>query len=233
MIDSRDGKSLADPVAAVSSSQALDALVAELRRNYGSAVNSILFYGSCLRNKNPFDGIVDLYLIVDNYAAFYRNKIRAFGNWMLPPNVFYKEFEVGNSTLRVKYNVLSITDLRRGLSGQWLHSYLWGRFSQPVEILWCRDAGIRKNVAAYLHESVKTFLERVLPRVADSGLVSDLWEQGLRLSYSAELRSEGPGRAKELIECELNHYVSVSQAAAPALCYALQITGAAALLTET
>jgi len=223
--NSRDDKTLTGSETKASGPQALDALAAELCRHYGSCINSILFYGSCLRNKNPFDGIVDLFLIVDNYADFYHNRIRAFGNWFLPPNVFYKEFDFGSNKLRVKYNVLSITDLRRGVSGQWLHSYLWGRFSQPVDILWVRDEGVRKSVEAYLHQAAKTFLERVLPRASNSGPVSELWEQGLRLSYSAELRSEGHGRARELIESGLQHYISVSNAVAPSLRYPLQITG--------
>ena len=210
---------------AVSGSKALAALAGELSRHYGSSINSILFYGSCLRNKNPFDGIVDLYLIVDNYADFYRNKRRAFSNWLLPPNVFYKEFDIGSNKLRVKYNVLSITDLRRGVSGRWIHSYLWGRFSQPVDIIWVRDEGVRKSVEAYLHQAAKTFLERVLPSASNSGPVSELWERGMRLSYSAELRSEGHGRARELIESGLEHYVSVSYAVAPSLCHPLQISG--------
>jgi len=214
-----------DSGVAVSGSQALDSVATELRHQYGTSVNSILFYGSCLRSQNPFDGIVDMYLIADSYTAFYQQKVSAFGNWLLPPNVFYKEFDVGEQVIRVKYNVLSITDLRRALSGRWMHSYLWGRFSQPVEILWSRDDELRKRIETCLLEAVKTFLERVLPRVSDSGSVSELWEHGLRLSYSAELRSEGPGRAMELVESSLEHYVSASKAVAPSLRFPLQITG--------
>jgi len=205
--------------------QALDAVAVQLRGLHGNSVNTMLFYGSCLRSNDPFEGIVDLYLLVDSYDTFYRHKIKAFGNWLLPPNVFYREFDVGHSTIRVKYGVLSITDLRHGLSGRWIHSYLWGRFSQPVDILWCRDESLRTTIEACLQQAAATFLTRILPRVPDSGLVSELWEQGLRLSYSAELRSEGIDRAKELVAFALEHYVSVSKAVAPASRYRLQITG--------
>ena len=225
MTHSEDSDSPADATATLSSEQALDTVLAELRQNDGSAINSVLFYGSCLRSKNPFDGIVDLYLIVDNYSAFYGNQARAFSNWLLPPNVFYKEFDVGNSTVRVKYNVLSMHDLHDGLSGRWIHPYLWGRFSQPVEILWSRDEELRTSVAADLQQAASTFLARVLPRVPASGSVSELWAHGLRLSYSTELRSEGPDRARELVAHAINHYVSVTEAAAPSLRYALRISG--------
>ena len=220
-----DGSALMDTDTALSNTRALVALVAHLRRHHGSAVNAVLYYGSCLRNQNPFEGIVDLYLITDSYTAVYPSKFRAFINWLLPPNVFYEELAVGDRMLRVKYNVLSSTDLRRGLSGRWMHSYLWGRFCQPVEILWSRDEEVTNNIESCLRQAVKTFLDRVLPKVTASGTVSDLWEQGLRLSYSAELRSEGPVRAQQLVDYALDHYISVSKAAAATLRYPLEITG--------
>lgn len=218
-----------DTETAISSEAAADALAtlaAHLRHRHGSAVNAVLFYGSCLRNQNPFDGIVDLYLIADSYTAVYPSKFRAFINWLLPPNVFYEELEVGERVLRVKYNVLSSSDLRRGLSGRWLHSYLWGRFCQPVEILWSRGESTTKNIEDCLRQSVKTFLDRVLPKAAPSGTVMDLWVHGLRLSYSAELRSEGPVRAQTLVDYAPDHYIAVSKTAAPTLRYPLLITGA-------
>ena len=225
-MNSEDNNALMDADAASSSSHALDSLAADLRCRHGSAVNAILYYGSCLRSNDPFSGIVDLYLITDNYTAVYRSKFRAFINWLLPPNVFYKEIAVGDRMLRVKYNVLSTADFCRGLSGQWMHSYLWGRFSQPVEILWYRNEKVRNNIKSSLDQAVKTFLECVLPKVATSGTVSDLWEQGLRLSYSTELRGERPDRAQELVDYALDHYIAVSMAAVPSLRYPLRITGA-------
>ena len=215
-----------DSRAESSNSSALDALAVHLRQQHGDAVNTILFYGSCLRSSDPFAGIVDLYLITDSYTAANSGKLRAFLNWLLPPNVFYKELVVSGGTLRVKYNVLSTADFRRGLSGRWWHSYLWGRFSQPVEMLWCRDDSVRASVDASLKQSIRTFLNRVLPNVAASGTVRELWTQGLYLSYSTELRSEGPGRAGELIDHSLNFYLAQTAAAAPGLRYPLQISGA-------
>ena len=208
-----------------SSSQELNVLVTFLLGHHGGAINAILYYGSCMRNKDPFDGIVDLYLITDGYQAAYSSKFRALLNWLLPPNVFYKELAVGERTLRVKYNVLSTADLRRGLSRRSMHSYFWGRFTQPIEILWCRNDTVRSDMQACFLLAAKTFLERVLPAVASSGSVSDLWAQGLRLSYAAELRTESTGRAQELVDHDLQHYVATSVAVASSLRFPLEITG--------
>jgi hypothetical protein len=215
-----------DPGADSSNSSALDVLASHLREHHGSAINTILYYGSCLRSNDPFSGIVDLHLIVDNYSDVYPGKLAAFVNWMLPPNVFYKELPIAGRTLRVKYNVLSSRALRRGLSRRRLHPYFWGRFSQPMEILWSRDEAARLDVDECLQLATRTFLECVLPNVAASGTVRNLWQQGLRMSYSTELRSEGPGRAGELVEHALDYYVSATRAAASTLRYPLQISGA-------
>ena len=51
-------------------SAALDTLVETLRNRHGDSIAAVLFYGSCLRSGDLLDGIVDLYLIVDNYRAF-------------------------------------------------------------------------------------------------------------------------------------------------------------------
>ena len=211
--------------ASTSPEEALDTLVAMLRREHGSAVKAVLYYGSCLRSNNPFDGIVDLYLITDSYRAIYRNRIRAFLNWFLPPNVFYKELQVGNRILRVKYNVLSASSLRRGLSSRRIHSYFWGRFCQPMNILWSRDDDAYRDAESHLKQAVKTFLDRVLPRAPATGTVAELWVRGLGLSYSAELRSESPDRARELVTYALDHYVAATVEAATTLRFSLAVTG--------
>lgn len=212
--------------ASSSNAQAFDTLVETLRREHGSAINAVLYYGSCLRSNNPFDGIVDLYLITDSYRATNRSRVRAFLNWMLPPNVFYKELAVGSRVMRVKYNLLSTGSLRRGLSGNRIHSYFWGRFCQPMNILWSRDDDAHRSVEASLQQAVKTFLDRVLPMVSATGDVGDLWAQGLGLSYAAELRTEGAGRARELVDYAPDHYVAVTLAAAPSLHHPMTVTGA-------
>lgn len=211
--------------ASVSNAEALDTLVATLRREHGSGISAVLFYGSCLRSNNPFDGIVDLYLVADSYRAVYHSRMRAFLNWFLPPNVFYKEIDMGERVLRVKYNLLSSNSLRRGLSNNRLHSYFWGRFCQPMEVLWSRDNAAFHNVQSHLQQAVTTFLDRVLPRAPATGAVADLWVKGLGLSYAAELRSEAPDRARELVSYALDHYVAVTAAAAPALRFSMSVTG--------
>ena len=206
-------------------SPALQALVEALRERHSAAVNAILFYGSCLRSGDFFDGLADLYLIVDSYTACYARKTRALANWLLPPNVFYTEIGVADQVVRAKYAVLSSADLRNGTSRRWFHSYLWGRFTQPTALAWRRDEAARLMVEASLANARRTFLERVLPRLPAAGRVRDLWQQGLQLSYGAELRAESAGRSAELTAAAVDYYIAVTREAAASLRYPLVLEG--------
>jgi len=206
-------------------SPALQTLLEGLRQEHGDSINGILFYGSCLRNGDVFNGLVDLYLIVDSYSAFYPRKLRAVANWLLPPNVFYTERPVAGNTVRAKYAVLSSTDLENGSSRKWFHSYIWGRFCQPTALAWVRDATAQRQIDACRDRAVRTFLERALPRLPESGHVHSLWEQGLQLSYASELRAEQAGRTKELAQASPGYYVAATRKAAGSLRYPLRIEG--------
>jgi hypothetical protein len=205
---------------------ALGRLIESLREKYGDCVSAVLFYGSCLRSGDPYDGLVDLYLIVDRYRCANAGWLKAAWNWLLPPNVFYIELSHDHRVLRCKYAVLSCADLEKGTSKRWFHSYLWGRFSQPTAIAWCRDSAARQRVHNALAQAALSFLNRVLPALPARGTVASLWEGGLRLSYRAELRAEGSARAQQLTRANLAYYQAVTRAAAPRLEHQVEILAA-------
>jgi hypothetical protein len=196
---------------------ALLQLVQTLRARYTGCAKAILFYGSCLRAGDPFDGLVDLYLIVDDYRCANSGRIKALWNRLLPPNVFYAEVPYGERRVRCKYAILSERDMRAGTSRRWFHSYLWGRFSQPTAIAWSCDAATQLQIATNLAQAVVTFLQRALPSLPERGSVLALWQQGLALSYATELRPESPQRSLELTQASAAYYQRVTELAAPVL----------------
>jgi hypothetical protein len=196
---------------------ALCALVDSLRTRYSDCARAILFYGSCLRGGDPFDGLVDLYLVVADYRCANSGRLGALWNRLLPPNVFYTEVRFGDRLVRCKYAILSERDLRVGTSTRWFHSYLWGRFSQPTAIAWARDETTRRAVATHLAQAVVTMLRRALPAVAPRGPVPALWQQALALSYATELRPESSRRAAQLTTVNADYYRQVTALAAPLL----------------
>ena len=95
-----------------STSPAVRLLIDEILARHGEASQAILFYGSCLRTGDDLDGLVDLYLLVDDYRAAYTSRIQAFFNVLLPPNVYYMEREFEGQVVRTKYAVLSLADFQ-------------------------------------------------------------------------------------------------------------------------
>ena len=207
---------------------ALAALVARLREEHRDAVQAVLLYGSCLRSGDLFDGLVDLYLVVDSYRGAYGTGWLALANRLLPPNVFYAQCEVDGQVLRSKVTVVSLDDFRRGCSRRWYQSYLWGRFSQPVRIVYARDDAANDAVTDAFRQAATTLLGRALPALPASGGLAGLWEQALALSYATELRTERPGRARELVTAALPFYEAVTRLVAADLPHRLELNGSGA-----
>jgi predicted nucleotidyltransferase len=198
-------------------------LCEEIRARYGIAVQAILFYGSCLRRNDESEGIVDLYVLLDRYRSGYRNLALALANKALPPNVFYLELPSGGGLVRAKYAVLSLRDFERGTSRHWFHSYLWGRFAQPAVLAYALNDRVADDVRHALAQAVLTFMSRVLPRISEPFVARDLWQQGLTLSYRAELRSERVDKLTHLYEAWQDYYEGATRAALGAVPFPVEV----------
>jgi hypothetical protein len=203
------------------------ALGESIRAAWGSAVQAILFYGSCLRTGEDRGGMVDLYLIVDRYRHAYRSSLWASLNRLLPPNVFYLEIPFEDRVVRAKYAVLSMSDLENGVSPAWFHSYIWGRFAQPTALVYARRPAVADRVCTLLGQAVLTFLDRVIPRLPVEFSIDELWLRGLTLSYRTELRAERPEKMGALFHSAADHYVRITDAALPALSLPVEVIAGA------
>jgi hypothetical protein len=193
-----------------------------LNARYGDSVRAILFYGSCLRSGDDRGGMIDLYVIVDGYRRAYASRTWALLNALLPPNVFYLEVPFEGRTVRAKYAILSVADLKRATSTDWFHSYFWGRFAQPTALVCAAGPDAAHEVQAALGTAVLTFLARVVPCLPPRFSVEQLWMQGLRMSYRAELRAERPEKLAALYRSSEAVYARLLPAAAPALPFAVE-----------
>lgn len=206
--------------------QALDALLDALEAQHGQSVLAVIVYGSCLRSGDIFDGLVDLYLVCSSYRDAYGPGRLAVGNSLLPPNVFYAQHESDGRTLRSKVNVMSLADFQRACSTRHFESYFWGRFAQPVGLARVRDDAARQAIATALGNASRTLLKRSLPALPPSGTINELWVDALQLSYATELRTERPGRTRELVLASEVFYLDAARRAAgdPSLHLALDFS---------
>jgi len=183
-----------------------------LAQKYGQAVQGILLYGSCLRAGTDQNGLVDCYVIVDQYASVYQSTWLALLNRWLPPNVFYGEVNLEGRMVRMKYAVLSLEDFERSVTPKWFHSYFWGRFAQPTAVVASSSQEMNQRIISGLGRAALTFLEKVVPQMPRQFFAEDVWNRGLTLSYGAELRAESTGRVKILWESNQGYYEQLAHA---------------------
>jgi hypothetical protein len=198
---------------------AVQAVADAVRARHAGAAIAVLFYGSCLRRPESLlaDSLLDFYLLVDEYRAAYRGTVAAFANRLLPPNVFYLEAQHGGATLRCKYAVISLAQFEAGMSRAADNVSLWARFSQQSRLVWARDAALARTLADACAEAVLTLLGHTLPLLPSDATAEAIWRRAIEETYRAELRSEGTGRAAELVAADAERYRSVTALARRAI----------------
>lgn len=182
-----------------------------LRLRYGDAVLGVLYYGSCFRTGTEADGILDIFLIVDEYASIYERRLLAVANHVLPPNVFYAEMEIDGKTLRTKYAVISLQQFEHRTSARCFHTFFWARFAQPCALTYARDAAVQRRVATALAGAARTFIGRSLALQPETFSSATLWTNALRASYRTELRPEAPGAAARLVAANDARYTKLTE----------------------
>lgn len=182
----------------------------EIGRRHGHGIAAILFYGSCLRRSDPAEGVLDFYLLVDDYRLFYGRSGPALANAALPPNVFYVECPWNGGTLRAKYAVISLRQFQAGTRRQTIQSSLWARFSQPARLVRARDAAVAAAVGQAVSEAVVAMVTAALPLLSEQFDAQALWQTAFQATYGAELRSEGPQRAVELYAHDRGRYDAIT-----------------------
>lgn len=194
---------LAQPVA-----PAVQAVADAVRARHPAAALAVLFYGSCLRRPESLlaDSLLDFYLLVDDYRASYSSALTAFANRILPPNVFYLEARHDGVTLRCKYAVITLAQFRQGMSRKTDNVSLWARFSQQSRLVWSRDPQATQAVAAACADAALTMLASVRPLVGPDAASDAVWRRAFEETYRAEVRSEGAGRAAELVNADAERY---------------------------
>jgi hypothetical protein len=190
-------------------SQAVDprvsAMAAAIAAQYPGAARAVLFYGSCLRQRELDGLMLDFYLIVSDYESAYRNRWFAFANRLIPPNVF----PFAHEGLTAKYAVLSEADFRRLNDRLASTVSVWARFAQPSRLVWVADDQARQEVVESVSKAAPTLLNAaiaVAARDRSSITALDLWRLGFSLTYDAELRAERTDRSASIVDLDADRY---------------------------
>lgn len=193
-------------------------MASHLAAAHGTSVDAILFYGSCLRDATP-EGVLDFYLLVDEYRAFHDGRAGAWANAVLPPTVRFVQIE----GVAAKVAVMSTAAFARRMRPGSLDTTLWARFCQPSALIWVRDKAVRARVVAAVADAQATAAGWGSAFAPYGGGSADLWEALFRQTYRAELRVErGGDRARTIYAKASDHFDAVL---APALARAERMKG--------
>jgi len=171
----------------------------------------VLFYGSCLRERELERRMLDFYLIVSEYRAAYGKRWLAAANRLIPPNVFY----FAHGGLAAKYAVLSEADFHRLAGPETSSVSVWARFAQPSRLVWAKDAAARERTIDAVARAAPTLLAAAGKRQREKPL--DWWRRAFTLTYSAELRAERPGRRASVVDADRDRYMRFTAPAAAAI----------------
>ena len=190
----------------------VSAMAEAIAAKHAPASRAVLFYGSCLRERELDGLMLDFYLIVSDYRAAYGKRWLALANRLIPPNVFYFE----QDGLAAKYAVLSEADFAHECGpGAWTVSTA-ARFAQPSRLVWSADPLSKKRIVDSVADAGATLLDWTLPGVgtADS---NGLWKAAFAKTFAAELRAERLDRSASIVDADPERYQRFGLAALQAL----------------
>lgn len=186
-------------------------MAAAIAALYPGAARAILFYGSCLREKQLDGLMLDFYLIVSDYRAAYAKGWLVTANRLIPPNVF----PFAHNGLSAKYAVLSEADFHRLCGPETRNVSVWARFAQPSRLVWSASAEATERAVAAVTRAAPTLLAAAESRDGEAPL--DWWRRAFALTYSVELRAERIGRAASVVDADPDRYQRFSLPAMAAI----------------
>ncbi len=187
----------------------VSAMAIAIAAQHGEASRAVLFYGSCLRERQLDGLMLDFYLIVSDYRTAYAKRWMATANRLIPPNVF----PYAHQGLAAKYAVLSEADFHRLNGPETRNVSVWARFAQPSRLVWASDERARDEVVGSVARAVPTLLGAAGREPGETML--DWWRRAFALTYSAELRAERKGRSQSVVDSDPDRYRRFGAAAEP------------------
>lgn len=185
-------------------------LTESILERHGDAVAAVLFYGSCLR-RQTHEGVLDFYVLVDDYRSCYDSLYLRAANRLVPPNVFFLERDSELGPVRCKYAVMSGPDFAHSVGPKCHVPYFWARFAQPALLVHARDEDARRLAVDCCARAVMTLVQRLgvfLPASGNEQRFSPraLWQEAFGRTYRSELRTESDDTVRSHYEADAPRY---------------------------
>jgi hypothetical protein len=166
------------------------AMAEAIAANHDQASRAVLFYGSCLRQRQLDGLMLDFYLIVSDYRQAYDKSWLAAANRLIPPNVFERECGPGARSTSVV-----------------------ARFAQPSRLVWSRDGAAGRRTGDAVAQCAPTLLGWAAPLSPKGASTAELWRRAFQLTFGAELRAEREDRSRSIVDADPRRYERFGEAA--------------------
>lgn len=170
----------------------------------GDSVAGVLFYGSCLRDASV-SGVLDFYVLVDDYRQYHRSRMAAMANAVLPPTVSFAQSATTAGPC-AKVAVISLRQFARRMRCGSIDTTLWARFCQPAALVHVRDEATAVAIADALADAAATAAAWAVRLGPEQGYAADYWTGLFRHTYGAELRVEKAGRPRLVYDFAADHF---------------------------
>ncbi|MBZ0272304.1 hypothetical protein K8I61_09710 [bacterium] len=190
-----------------------DAFVAHFRQTESRGLLAVVLYGSLAsRATAEASSIPDFYLIVEDARWFTRARDRWLSR-VLPPNTYHLHDAAGEGAgRRCKYNVVDWRNFERETGSHARDLYHLGRFTKRVCLIWARDDGVCRDIAAAIASALRTLAPHALARATTDFHLDDFMRRLLSLSYEGEVRAEpADAKAAALFDAAKNYYRAVGR----------------------
>jgi predicted nucleotidyltransferase len=195
-----------------------DAIVAALSADLGRELVGIIFYGSRLNQTAGPRSDWDFFVIVESYGGVHRSWLHARLNSVLPPSVYRREVVLPDgSTAACKLSYVSVEDLDRYTSSGAPDSYLFGRLSKRVALVFARDENTRDRMVDALARSAVLCATWALAEAVEGLPVAQLARESVAFSYRCEERVESATRPQKLFGADVEHFRTMYEGALTAL----------------
>ncbi len=184
------------------------AFAARIAARGGAGVVGVLFYGSAIRT-GAVDGLLDFYVLLDDFAAWDAGAAATAAGRILPPNIEYAEEPGDGALLRAKVAILTLTQFRAHARALSLDTTIWARFAQPAALAFARDAAAAAEIAdavALACRSASWWAAHLTPAPAPA---AEFWAGLFGRTYASELRIERSERPRSLIDHAPERYERV------------------------
>ncbi len=174
-----------------------------------SGVKCIFMYGSMLNSQlSTPTSFPDFYVVVDDYAKFYKSYVHASLNKILPPNSYFLKINNNGASMPSKYCVISACDLDRTTDYKTAKDFfIAGRLAKHIGILYVKDESSLYSLINNIYNAMRFNVMFTLSEMDSAPYTFDEFiVKLLGLSYRSEIRTETESKIISIYKSERSFY---------------------------